>query len=374
MSEVWFWQLIVSPHMSDLAVALAEQGLNVTYVAEQAITTDRLSQGWSAKELPGVALKWADSDAAVERLVQAAPSHAVHICQGVRANGRVGLAQRAIAARGLPQWVVMETVDDKGVLGMLKRFVYDRLLAPSGSPLQGVLATGHRTPEWVVARGVAQEKVFPFAYFLPPSAALIESVRARGPFRFLFVGRLITLKRVDWLIAALAELCDREFELWIVGAGSAETSLRALADKALGNRVRWFGQLQLAAVPSVMAQADCLVLPSIHDGWGAVASEALMTGTPVITSDSCGVAGAVRASNAGGVFPFQDRLALKELLSKQLAYGPITAPARRRLGDWATCLSAAAGATYLIEILNNKKSGDGRAVPPWLKKVDVCAD
>jgi glycosyltransferase involved in cell wall biosynthesis len=375
MCEVWFWQLIISPHMSDLAVALAGLGVKVTYVAEAEITEDRLSQGWSAKALPGVTLKFADSDEAVAQLVQSAPLDAVHICQGVRANARVGLAQRSIAARGLAQWVVMETVNDKGLVGALKRLLYQRLLGAQRDRFEGVLATGYRTPDWVVARGIDRERVFPFAYFLPNSVALTEVARAGGAYRFLFVGRLIPLKRVDWLIDALSELCDHQFELWIVGAGEAEHLLRAQAEKSLAGRVRWFGQLPLVEVPSVMVQADCLVLPSIHDGWGAVASEALMTGTRVISSEACGVADVVRASGVGGVFPTASRRALKALLLEQLLIGPVTALERRRVGVWASCLSASSGAAYLKEILTNNKSGNGtRAVVPWLKGADVCVD
>jgi hypothetical protein len=68
-----------------------------------------------------------------------------------------------------------------------------------------------------------------------------------------------------------------------------------------------WGSYLSTEVPRAMAQADCLVLPSIHDGWGAVASESLMVGTPVVCSDACGVAGVVQASGVGGVFPVKDK-------------------------------------------------------------------
>lgn len=57
------------------------------------------------------------------------------------------------------------------------------------------------------------------------------------------------------------------------------------------------------AARACMARADVLVLPSWHDGWGAVVSEALMAGTPAIASDACGSAGVVRASGVGGGVP-----------------------------------------------------------------------
>lgn len=359
MLEIWFWQLIISPHMADLAVALSRRGCKVSYVAQRSMSDDRARQGWTTPALADVALQFADSNEAVQRLVQLAPAQSIHICQGVRANGPIRLAQIALAARGLRQWVVMETVNDAGWRGVLKRIEYSRIFWARGKSLQGVLATGHRTAAWVVARGMPADRVYPFAYFLPDkigSAALTR--RKPGPFRFVFAGRLIPLKRVDWLIEALAGLAAQPFELWVVGAGLEEQALRTLAADKLGNRVRWLGQLPLPDVLAVMAHADCLVLPSVHDGWGAVGSEALMVGTPVICSDACGVAGVVRASGRGGDFPVNNKESFARLLNDQLVLGSVTEDARVQLAAWATGLGATAGAAYLEEILKHDLAGD----------------
>lgn len=368
MPEIWFWQLIISPHMADLAVALARQGCKVTYVGRQAMSDDRAKQGWAAPALQGVALQLVDNNAAVQRLVQQAPTDSIHICQGVRANGMVGFAQTALALRGLRQWAVMETVNDTGWRGLLKRMEYSRIFRARSKSLHGVLATGHRTAEWVVARGVPSARVYPFAYFLPDKIAPdVQVQRQTGPFRFVFAGRLIPLKRVEWLMNALAGLLDKSFELWVVGAGPEEPALRALAASKLGNRVRWLGQLPLPEVPAVMAQADCLVLPSVHDGWGAVGSEALMVGTPVICSDACGVAGVVRASGAGGVFAVNDRATFQEMLGAQCAKGIVDADLRTTLKEWASCLGSGAGAGYLIKILTSKNDQPAsKPVAPWV--------
>lgn len=377
MVEIWFWQRIISPHMAGLAVALARRGCKVTYVAEQAMSADRAQQGWAVPVLPGVDLVYAASGSTIAALVSKAPVDSVHICQGIRANGQVATAQRALSARGLQQWVVMETVNDAGWYGTLKRAGYGRLFHARRTSLQGVLATGHRTADWVAARGMPADRVYPFAYFLrDDKMPAADGQRKAGPFRFVFAGQLIRRKRIDWLVNALAGLTDQAFELWIVGTGPEEPALRTLAARKLGNRVRWLGQLPLSEVPAVMAQEDCLVLPSVHDGWGAVASEALMTGTPVVCSDACGVAGAVQASGAGGVFPVNDGAALAHLLADQLAHGTVTDEARRQLAAWASCLGAIDGAGYLLEILAYQTTGQGRRpVAPWLKEEKcLCVD
>lgn len=364
---IWFWQRIVSPHMVGIAAALVQKGCAVSYVAEKEMSDDRAQLGWSVPDLGGVVLRMARSDSEVQALAQQAPADSIHICQGIRSNGRVGIAQRVLENRGLRQWVVMETVDDAGARGVLKRLEYARLFLRWRRSLEGVLATGHITRDWVMARGMPGDRVYPFAYFLPdPVEKAIHAPRASGPFRFVFVGQFIELKRLDLLIRALHALVDRfEFELLVVGSGPLEARLNADADAALPDRVRWIGRLPRASVPDALARADCLVLPSRHDGWGAVISEALMAGVPAICSDACGAVTAVIESGVGGVFRANDEVDLRAHLCRVMQAGHFEPAQRDRLARWASCLGASAGADYLLKIIAHREAGGDRPVPPW---------
>lgn len=404
--RVWFWQRIVTPHMAELAAALARQGSEVTYVAEQSMSADRAEQGWMVPQLPGVRLEFAATAKSSATRVASAPPDSIHICQGLRGNGLVRHAQSAIKARGLRQWVVMETVDDAGWRGAIKRLEYRRLFAVWRQHLQGVLAIGHTTPAWVTARGMPADRVFPFAYFLgdlslttglsPPRPLAGEGLgeragnstpaplsltlspwtggegteglsEARTRFRFIFVGQFIERKRLDLLLDVLRRIPDQHFELAMIGSGPLEPSLRAMAAECLPGRVHWLGRLPLNQVPAEIAKADCLVLPSRHDGWGAVVSEALMVGTPVICSNACGSAGVACASGNGGVFNSGDRGELIEQLVRAVAGGLVQEPDRIALAHWATCLGAKAGAAYLANILHSVNSSGEKPAPPWSK-------
>jgi len=366
VDEIWFWHKIVSPHMAGLASALARLGCKVTYVAEQELSADRVKLGWRMPQMNGVHLRFSADNEAVHALAQQATTSSVHICEGIRANGTVAVAQRTLSRQGLRQWVVMETVDDAGVWGIVKRWEYDRLFRCKAGLLEGVLAIGHRTMDWIIARGMGAERVYPFAYFLPQAGNRDHAVyREVGSFRFLFVGQFIELKRLDLLISTLKEFANREFELLVVGNGPEERHLRMLAESALPGRVRWLGRRPQAEVPAIMSQADCLVLPSRHDGWGAVISEALMVGTPVICSDACGAGGVVKASGFGGVF-VSDRVdELRARLDEQLKSEPISLEDRRQLASWASALGAEAGARYLVKILDYSANGGARPMPAW---------
>jgi glycosyltransferase involved in cell wall biosynthesis len=363
---VWFWLRIVTPLMAGLAAALAARGVEVTLVAEQEMSPARTALGWQTPTPSGVRLCLAPTAQKVDALAHTAPSRSIHICEGLRGNGLIGRAQQQLAQRGLRQWVAMETVNDPGWRGALKRLDYQRRIRFWRSRIEGILAIGYKAPGWYAARGMPTERIFPFAYFLPPTSAGFPvkrdaSCRER-PFRFLFAGQFIERKRLDLLLEALAELDRTDFTLTIIGSGPLESVLRARAEDLFADRFNWLGRQPSTSMSGHMANIDCLVLPSRFDGWGAVVSEALMAGTPAICSDNCGAAGAVLASGRGGVFRSGDRQSLRRQLAKVMTSGPISAADRKGLAQWALCLGADFGAEYLSSILFS-----GSIVrPPWI--------
>lgn len=374
---IWFWQRIVSPHMAGLVSAVAAAGRPAVYVAEQEMSADRAAQGWRAPDLGAAELKFASDADAVTALVRAAPANSVHICQGFRGNGLVGGARDQLAKRGLRQWVVMEMVEDRGgPVAWARRLEYRRQIMVWRGRIEGILATGLATPNWLAARGMPAKRILPFAYFLPDAFPLrpedSSTDRLDGPFRILFVGRLIELKRVDLLIDALAAVTDGPaFELVVVGSGPLADELRARAERRLAGHVQWLGRRAQHEIPALIASADALVLPSRYDGWGAVVSEALMAGVPALCSDACGAAEAVKASGVGGIFRSGDAADLSRLLAREMAGGRRTPEQRTVLATWARCLGAEAGADYLIRILDRASENDAPA-PPW-RRGGSCA-
>jgi glycosyltransferase involved in cell wall biosynthesis len=131
---------------------------------------------------------------------------------------------------------------------------------------------------------------------------------------FLFVGRLSAEKNVGLLINAFAGL-KREFpkgRLVIVGDGSEKSRLVALAKRLSVDRSVVF--VGLADPAPYYKAATCLVLPSLHEGWGLVAVEASSAGCPVVMSD-VGCAGEIIINNKSGlVFPVNDGGKLAEAM------------------------------------------------------------
>ena len=366
--SVWFWQTILTPHMGLLAEALAKRGYNVTFVSNEILSKKRLELGWDKARLNKAKFILAINKNNITRIVKRAAKNSIHLCQGLRGNGLVSYTQKILRKRGLRHWIIMEKIDDRGLKGILKRALYRLLFVYWQKYLEGVLAIGYGTKNWIIKRGIDKKKIYSFAYFLKSpkinfhKIPFSEKIKKRS-YRFIFVGELIKIKNIELLINAIANLHLRDIELWIVGDGPEKERLQFLANLLLPKQVFFFGILPMSKIPKIIRKTDCLVLPSRQDGWGAVASEALLVGTPVICSNACGSSVAVKASKVGGVFASEDLKSLTKILHKQYKIGKIFIKKRKIIYKWAKCLDANSGAKYLDLILNN--TGNNLIEEPW---------
>ena len=367
VKQIWFWQGILSPHMGDIAAELAKLDYKVIFVSNEILSRDRIKQGWERAKLGKAKFKLAINKDAVIRLANKAPANSIHFCQGLRGNGLVNYAQKIFKDRNLSHWAMLEKVDDRGFKGILRRVLYRIIFLYWRIHLQGVLAFGYGTKEWIIKRGMSKNQVHSFAYFLkkPQLTKSIKEtkIKDKTKFRFIFAGQLIKRKNLSLLIKSIASANLKQVELWIIGDGLEKEYLQSLANSLLPGQTQWFGSLSMSKVPNIIRKADCLVLPSLHDGWGAVTTEALMVGTPVICSETCGSSIIVKASGVGGVFLSNNIDALSNILLKQYNAGKINNKKRKKISKWSKCLEAKSGAKYLDLIL--RKKNKNLIIEPW---------
>jgi len=118
-----------------------------------------------------------------------------------------------------------------------------------------------------------------------------------GPVKLLFVGSLIRRKGAADLLRALRQLGGSpggepgEFELTVIGDGPQEERLRAMASSlGLADRVHFEGFVgDREALRNHYRRADLLVVPSRHEGFPRVITEAMSQGLPVVATNVDGI-------------------------------------------------------------------------------------
>jgi glycosyltransferase involved in cell wall biosynthesis len=133
------------------------------------------------------------------------------------------------------------------------------------------------------------------------------------------VGRLVRKKGFAHLIEAVAALVGsgRDVTLLLAGGGDLDAELRERARAAgVADRVRFLGPLDHDRVAHLLAAADVVAVPSVHDDEGNVDGlpnvvlEALASGTATVATTAGGLAAVIRDGETGLLVPERDSRAL----------------------------------------------------------------
>jgi len=118
----------------------------------------------------------------------------------------------------------------------------------------------------------------------------------------LFIGTLRPVKGVKYLIKAMKTVFETHHEarLLIVGSGEEKEKLRTLVRELnIEKQITFVGRVENELVPEYMAAADIFVLPSLREGMSIAILEAMASGLPIVTTDTCGMSEVIRDSKNG---------------------------------------------------------------------------
>ncbi len=182
------------------------------------------------------------------------------------------------------------------------------------------------------------------ASFRPLDRAAVEAWRAERdlPKRFvLSVGTLQPRKNLDTLLRAYAAMradtSGAETPALVVagGAGWGDTDIAARAEAmGIGDAVHVTGFVPDEDMPRLYNAAEVLAFPSLYEGFGLPALEAMACGTPVVASDVSSLPEVV--GDAGVLVPAED------VRAWSAALGALLGDAPRREGLRAAGLAQAA--------------------------------
>lgn len=146
---------------------------------------------------------------------------------------------------------------------------------------------------------------------------------------FLYLGRIMREKGVDELFWAAHKLHEEGADFVLDLVGFFEDEYKEQVDTLVADGIAVFHGFQHDPVP-YYAAADCVVLPSYHEGMSNVLLEATAIGRPVITSDIPGCREAVLNGVSGWLCVVQDREAVYAAMKAMLSH---SVSERTRMGQ-----------------------------------------
>lgn len=156
----------------------------------------------------------------------------------------------------------------------------------------------------------------------------------------LYVGALRKGKGVDHLISAFARVLQTRSDclLIIVGEGREKENLvNQVRTMGLNDRVRFLGWVDNSQLPDVYSAADVCVLPSLSEGLGITAVEALACEVPFIGTSVGGIPYVVDSFESGLLVPASNPGKLSDALLRVLETPgdfSVNRESGKRIFDW----------------------------------------
>ena len=173
--------------------------------------------------------------------------------------------------------------------------------------------------------------------------------------KLIAMGKLVGVKGFDRLIPIHARLRREGFPVhtYILGEGDREAELRQLArDEGVADTVTFLGYQTNPY--KYVAKCDLFVCSSHSEGFSTAATEALVVGTPVCTTDVSGMKELLGQQNEFGLVTENDENALYEGIRKLLADPALLSrykhQAALRGRDFSTSETVRAVETMMLEL------------------------
>jgi len=350
--------------------ALAESGrVSVDWVVADSIRGSwREKQGWPVFEAESINLIVSPPPERVATLLQERKDQSLHIFTGIHAEEFMRATFLSAVRSGCRCGLLNEYQPPQGRFGFAKRLVHTAYRMMFGKHIFALFCIGMRSVDWYRKVGYPESKLVNWMYTpqppVPPRRDLWPD--AKVP-HIMFLSTLSETKGADLFVDALLELGDLEWKASLIGEGPLAEELHAkIAASPLRDRFETGKFRPYAEAMALLATADLAVVPSRHDGWGTIVSEALRLGVPVIASKNCGASDVLREAWRGTVIPEASVPALAAALREWIPRLPLPPEERERIFAWSDRLSGETAAGHFLASLDAISAGEPPPTPPWM--------
>jgi glycosyltransferase involved in cell wall biosynthesis len=161
--------------------------------------------------------------------------------------------------------------------------------------------------------------------------ALLTALGVHPPY-VAFVGTLEPRKDVPTLVRAFDRVAGARPDLSLVLGGLDGWGVAAVNESVARavhrDRIQRLGYVPEPGVPALLRQASAVAYPSLDEGFGLPALEALACGAPLVTTAATAMAEVT--GDAALLVPAGDERALADALDEAIAGDPVSDDRRRR--------------------------------------------
>ncbi|HXY13060.1 MAG TPA: glycosyltransferase family 4 protein [Terriglobales bacterium] len=186
-----------------------------------------------------------------------------------------------------------------------------------------------------------------------------------------FIGYLRPEKGIEFLLEAFAGLQRRDTSLCVVGDGPLRDSLIARVKQlGIADNCVFAGKRPHSEIPLWISGSDCVVLPSLSEGFPTILPEVMLCGVPIIATAVGGIPEAIWHGETGLLVPSRDSSAITKSLANILSDEQLASRIANRARDMAKrSLTWEANARRMIDVYENVVrqadpcaiTGDGRS-------------
>lgn len=363
-----FWQNILSPHQLPFLEKLVELKPNqeILLIVEKSTNSHRIELGWRFNKNINIDIIENPNMKKIFQLLNR--KNSIHFFSGIFAYKLIRKAFLLSIYKKSIISIISEAPDLRGIKGSIRKFASIFIERPLKNRISSVYEIGKECNNWYKWCGYDERKIFNFGYCVKNSSANV--VANNFPqHRFIFVGRLIKLKNLSYLIHVLSLIPKKSWSLTIVGCGEELSNLQNQTNELkLNSNIVYRGVIDNENISSELAMHDTLLLPSNYDGWGAVINEAINAGVYVICSNRCGAAEIIANNKIGLIFDIEDETSLLNMLNLRIKKGKRTEIEANYIMEYSKKITPLSFATYFYSTIDNIDSNQDKILPPWLSE------
>jgi glycosyltransferase involved in cell wall biosynthesis len=146
---------------------------------------------------------------------------------------------------------------------------------------------------------------------------------AKTPHSLLYVGRIDKRKGIEFLIRSMPLVLRQipDAQLLVGGKGGYLEKMKSLVSRlGLERNVTFLGFVPDDQLNALYNKAQCVVVPSIFEGFGITAIEAIAAGTRVVGTDVDGIREILKSGEYGRLAPYGNHHALAEAIAAELRH------------------------------------------------------